>query len=51
MNAIFDEGNPTGIKALLEIQGMITNVLRLPLVKASKPLSNKLSTLYNEFRG
>ncbi len=51
MNAIFDEGNPTGIKALLELQGMITNVLRLPLVKASKPLSNKLSTLYNEFRG
>ena len=51
MNAIFDEGNPTGIKALLEAQGFITNVLRLPLVKASKQLSNKLATLYNEFRG
>ena len=51
MNAIFEEGNPTGIKALLEIEGMITNVLRLPLVKASKPLSNKLTSLYNEFRG
>lgn len=51
MNAIFEEGNPTGIKALLEVQGMITNVLRLPLVKASKQLSNKLATLYNEFRG
>ena len=51
MNAIFEEGNPTGIKALLEAQGMITNVLRLPLVKASKQLSNKLATLYNEFRG
>ena len=50
MNAIFDEGNPTGIKALLETQGMITNVLRLPLVKASKPLTNKLTTLYNEYR-
>lgn len=50
MNAIFDEGNPTGIKALLEIQGSITNILRLPLVKASKPLTNKLSTLYNEFK-
>ncbi len=50
MNAIFDEGNPTGIKALLEIQGSITNILRLPLVKASKTLTNKLSTLYNEFR-
>ena len=51
MNAIFEEGNPTGIKALLEAQGMITNVLRLPLVKASKQLSNKLATLYNEYRG
>ena len=50
MNAIFDEGNPTGIKALLEIQGSITNILRLPLVKASKPLANKLSTLYNDFK-
>ena len=49
MNAIFEEGNPTGIKALLEIQGSITNILRLPLVKASKTLYNKLSTLYNEF--
>ena len=51
MNAIFEEGNPTGIKALLEAQGMITNALRLPLVKASKPLTNKLTTLYNEYRG
>ncbi len=50
MNAIFEEGNPSGIKALLEIQGSITNILRLPLVKVSKPLYNKLSTLNNEFR-
>ena len=49
MHAIFDEGNPTGIKALLEAQGRITNILRLPLVRASKPLTNKLTTLYNEF--
>lgn len=50
MNAIFDEGNPTGIKALLETDGAISNILRLPLVKASKQLSNKLATLYNEFK-
>ena len=49
MHAIFDEGNPTGIKALLETQGRITNALRLPLVKASKQLTNKIATLYNEF--
>lgn len=49
MHAIFDEGNPTGIKALLENQGHIYNVLRLPLVKSSKQLSSKLATLYNDF--
>lgn len=49
MNAIFDEGNPTGIKALMEIQGMIGNTLRMPLVKSSKQLYNKLSALYDEF--
>jgi 4-hydroxy-tetrahydrodipicolinate synthase len=51
MNAIFEEGNPSGIKALLEIQGKIGNTLRLPLVKVSKPLYNKLSSLYEEFNG
>ena len=49
MNAIFEEGNPTGIKALLEIEGHISNVLRMPLVKASKPLYNKIASLYDEF--
>jgi 4-hydroxy-tetrahydrodipicolinate synthase len=49
MNAIFDEGNPTGIKALMEIQGLISNNLRMPLVKSSKQLYNKISSLYDEF--
>jgi len=49
MNAIFDEGNPTGIKALMEIQGKIGNTLRMPLVKSSKQLYNKISALYDEF--
>ena len=49
MNAIFEEGNPSGIKALLEIKGFIGNTLRMPLVKVSKPLYNKLSSLYDEF--
>ncbi len=49
MNAIFEEGNPTGVKALLEIEGHISNVLRMPLVKASKPLYNKIAQLYEEF--
>ena len=50
MNAMFEEGNPTGVKALLEIEGHITNNLRLPLVKASKPLYNRISALYEEFQ-
>lgn len=49
MNAIFEEGNPAGIKALIEIEGYANNVLRMPLVKVSKPLYNKISSLYDEF--
>ena len=45
INAIFEEGNPSGIKALLEIHGRITNQLRLPLCKVSKTLYNKLKEL------
>ena len=49
MNAIFEEGNPAGIKALVEIEGYANNVLRMPLVKVSKPLYNKISSLDDEF--
>lgn len=49
MNAIFEEGNPGGIKALLEIEGRITNQLRTPLTKVSKLLYNKLRDIYTEF--
>ncbi|MBP5548430.1 MAG: 4-hydroxy-tetrahydrodipicolinate synthase [Bacteroidales bacterium] len=45
INAIFEEGNPSGVKALLEIEGRITNQLRLPLCKVSKTLYNKLREL------
>ena len=43
MTTIFKEGNPAGIKASMEIQGWIENVLRLPLIPASE-------TLYREIR-
>jgi len=45
MEAIFAEGSPSGIKALLEIKGLIKNHLRLPLVKVNKSLYTHLSTL------
>ena len=47
-NAIFEEGNPAGVKAALEILQLTQSYLRLPLVKVSKPLSNKIENLINE---
>lgn len=41
-NAIFEEGNPCGIKAALEIMGITQSNVRLPLAKVSKTLYNKL---------
>lgn len=46
-NAIFEEGNPVGIKAALEILDITPSYLRQPLVKASKPLQTKLQTIIN----
>ncbi|NAW50150.1 4-hydroxy-tetrahydrodipicolinate synthase [Elizabethkingia argentiflava] len=39
---IFAEGNPAGIKAVLAEMGLIKNYLRLPLVKVSEGLQQKL---------
>ncbi|MBH45669.1 MAG: 4-hydroxy-tetrahydrodipicolinate synthase [Flavobacteriaceae bacterium] len=39
---IYEEGNPTGIKVLMEVIGICENNLRLPLVKASPSLTSKL---------
>lgn len=36
LKLIFRDGNPAGVKALMEIRGKCKNVLRLPLVKASE---------------
>jgi len=45
MKAIFKEGNPTGIKASMEIQGWIENVLRLPLIPATNKLYQEIAQL------
>ena len=45
--AIFEEGDPVGIKAALEIMNIASSNLRQPLVKASKPLQTKLQTIIN----
>ncbi len=45
IEALFEEGNPTGIKALLAHQGHIENVLRAPLVPASDDLRQRLARM------
>ena len=49
-NAIFEEGNPCGIKAALEIMGITENVVRQPLYKISKPLYNRLQTIIKDIK-
>jgi 4-hydroxy-tetrahydrodipicolinate synthase len=44
-NAIFEDGNPAGIKAVLSLQGIIENFLRLPLVPINIQLMEKIKTL------
>ena len=41
-NEIFADGSPSGIKAALEILGLCSNNLRLPLVKVNKSIQLKL---------
>lgn len=41
---IFAEGNPAGIKTVLAEQGIIKNHLRLPLVKASENLQERIKS-------
>ena len=48
MNALFEEGSPSGVKAALETLGLCDNNLRLPLVKISKQHHNKINNLINE---
>jgi len=45
MNAIFKDGNPSGIKALLFHQGLISNEVRLPLVKVNRSLNLEIKNL------
>lgn len=47
IDLIFEEGNPSGIKSMLAHQGICENNLRLPLVKASSGLDNKIKEFLN----
>jgi 4-hydroxy-tetrahydrodipicolinate synthase len=51
MKAIFKEGNPAGVKASMEIQGWIKNVLRLPLIPATSTLYKEITELNSLLNG
>jgi len=45
---LFLEGNPTGVKELMSQLSFCSNILRLPLLKASNELSEKISNKLKE---
>jgi 4-hydroxy-tetrahydrodipicolinate synthase len=45
MNALFEDGNPSGVKAALEILKISQNTLRLPLVTVNEGLYRKIEGL------
>ena len=46
--AIFEEGNPCGIKAVLNNKGVCEQFTRLPLIPASEKLTSKINQLLTE---
>ncbi len=49
IDLIFAEGNPVGIKALLAKRGICKNTLRLPLVKSTRELTEKINDFVQKF--
>ena len=49
ISALFEEGNPVGIKTLLHAKEVCTNTMRLPLVSGSDALLAKTKTLIAEY--
>lgn len=49
IDLIFAEGNPVGIKAMLAKRGICENTLRLPLVKSSPELTEKINSFVDNF--
>ncbi len=46
--AIFEDGNPAGVKKLMSLQGRIINKLRLPLVPVNQTVAEKIETLLKQ---
>ena len=46
--AIYADGSPSGVKAVLSMKGLCQNALRLPLVKINKALGNQIANILSE---
>ncbi len=49
VDALFEEGNPTGVKCALHAKGIISNRMRLPLVAGSGELEEKFKRLIETY--
>ncbi len=49
VSALFEEGNPVGIKTALHVKGICSNTMRLPLVSGSEALQQKMKSLIAEY--
>ena len=49
VSALFEEGNPVGIKTALYTKGICANTMRLPLVSGSEALQTKMKKLIEEY--
>lgn len=49
IDALFEEGNPAGVKAALALKGICESQVRLPLMPASGPLREKMKTLVDKY--
>ncbi len=49
VDALFAEGNPTGVKSALSVMGLIEDKMRLPLVSGTEPLKTKCKELITKY--
>ncbi len=49
VDALFAEGNPTGVKSALSVMGLIEDKMRLPLVSGTEPLKTKFKELITKY--
>lgn len=49
VKALFEEGNPTGVKCALSVMGLLDDRMRLPLVAGSDALREKFTRMIREY--